>query len=277
MGKQRGTTKSGGQKHELDKFYTKPEVAAYFISKSSLKSFTTIIEPSAGSGSFANQINGCVAFDLAPESPNIIKQNWLDYNHSPVAGEKVLVIGNPPFGQQNNLALKFINHAAKFAHQIAFILPVSFKKESIQNRIDPQLHLIYQEDVPENSFTLNGQDYNVRCVFQVWERVENKRIIPVREALKENNLFRYVSKDDSPDAAIQRIGGRAGFATVNHESRSASSNYFVQFLIPHNGADLETVIRELNAIDYESRDYAVGPRSISKVELNKEINLRFSK
>lgn len=269
------TTKSLGQKHALDKFYTKPEIAAYFIQKSGLSSFTTVIEPSAGGGAFSSQIPNCIAFDLKPEADGIMQQDWLQYNHPDKPNEKVLIIGNPPFGNKNSLALKFINHAAKFADRIAFILPISFKKESLKEQINPNLHLVYEEDVPRNSFTLNGNDYGVKCVFQIWDRKAEVRKRMTREELNSNNLFAYVKRTDAPDAVIQRVGARAGKVTVDFEHRSSHSNHFIRF---HHCSDRERIseiVELLNSIDYPSKDFTVGPRSLSKRELNSAINELF--
>lgn len=273
MGSRKGTTKSGGQKHALDKFYTKPEIAKDFIDKCNIQSYTTIIEPSAGSGAFSNQISDCVAYDLEPESAGIIKQDWFKYNHVSKKDEKVLVIGNPPFGQQNSLAVAFINHSASFADTVAFILPISFKKESVQSRVDKNLILVYEEILPKNSFTLDGKDYDVKCVFQIWRKSDIPRKTPSKLDLNKNNLFSYVKKNDSPDIVIQRVGGNAGKASTNVKDKSEASNYFVK--LNKNNTTVDKIVEQLNGIEYEFKDYTVGPRSISKQELNREINKLF--
>ena len=271
-------TKSGGQKDVLDKFYTKPEIAAYCISKADPSDFTTIIEPSAGNGSFSNQIEGCLAFDLKPEHSTIKEQNWLEYVHphgEEGTEERVLVIGNPPFGQQNSLAVRFINHAALIADRIAFILPISFKKESVQNRIDLSFHLVHEEELPKSSFSFNGDSYDVRCVFQIWDKKDEKRVIRDKSDLNSNNLFQIVKKIDSPDAVIHRVGGRAGKASLTWGDKSQMNHYFIRF--HENHSDMEGLIASLNRIEYPSRDHAVGPRSVGKGEINQEINKIFDR
>ena len=64
---------------------------------------------------------------------SIKKQDFLKFNTDK---GNILVIGNPPFGHANDLSLKFINNAAKFARTIAFILPKSCQKETFINRLD---------------------------------------------------------------------------------------------------------------------------------------------
>lgn len=276
MGKIKGTTKSGGQKDALDKFYTNPEIAKLLIAKVGISAYTTVIEPSAGNGSFSDQIPSCLAFDLKPESKNIIQQDWLQYAHPKQDKEKVLVIGNPPFGQNNSLALRFINHASVFADTIAFILPLSFRKKSIQDRINLNLHLSYEEVLPKGSFLFNGKAYDVPCVFQIWNRREETRTRETRTGLNTNNLFQYVKKSENPDAAIQRVGANAGRATSAWEGKSESSNYFVKFNSHTSPEQLNALLSKLNQISYPSRNLTVGPRSISKGELNQEVNRVFS-
>ena len=44
-------------------------------------------------------------------------------------GCRWVAIGNPPFGLRGQLALKFINHAAKYCDYVAFILPQLFESD----------------------------------------------------------------------------------------------------------------------------------------------------
>ena len=128
-----------------------------------------------------------------------------------------------------------------------------------------------------NSFILNGLDYDVKCVYQIWDRQPTLRSSTVssKEILNSNNLFTYVKKTDNPDAAIQRIGGKAGCATVDWVNRSVNSNYFITFKKPYTPKQLEAVLVKLNKIKYDVRDDTVGPRSISKGELNTAVNWVF--
>lgn len=126
-----GITKSKGHKEINDKFYTHQSVAKMCIDMIDLSSYDVIIEPSAGNGSFSNQIPNCISYDLVPEHPSIIQQDYLKLDTWRFIGKKVLTIGYPPFGIQNNLAIQFFNKAAEYSHTIAFILPRTFMKESI--------------------------------------------------------------------------------------------------------------------------------------------------
>lgn len=270
----KGTTKSQGQKHSSDKFYTKPEIAQLCLDSipGGLDQYTVSIEPSAGSGSFSSLILGCLALDLHPEADGIVEQNWLEYNRERSSNpqDKVLVFGNPPFGQQNSLAVKFINRAAMFADTIAFVLPMSFKKPSVQNRLHPNLHLVFELDLPKKAFTLEGEDYAVPCVFQVWQydvsqtRAKTTPVTPVG--------FTFVKKDKTPDLSIQRVGGRAGFASSDWAEKSLQSHYFIKLDTVLTSEALEALIEEFNAVKFPSRDHSVGPRSISKGDVTEVLN-----
>lgn len=276
LGNVKGTTKSGGQKHKLDKFYTCLEVANMCIAFADVNDFNVVIEPSAGSGSFSDQLKNCIALDLEPEGKGIIKRDFFEFVFERSGEHKVLVIGNPPFGQQNKLAVDFINHAAGFADRVAFILPISFKKESIHRRINSQFSLVKELELPTNSFVLNGEPYGVKCVFQVWDKMAFTRDTTVnKKNLNENNLFTFVKKADEPDFCIQRVGGNAGKASMDWQNKSEQSNYFIQLKKTINKNNITNIVDTLNNIVYPGRDHAVGPRSLSKKEVNAEINKHF--
>ena len=278
MGKPTGTTGSKGKKHELDKFYTKQDIANYFLSTvSNLPEYDLIIEPSAGGGVFLKALslvgvpsNKVKGYDLDPESDDIEKADWFQVNKEQFRGKRVLVLGNPPFGISGNLAMRFIRESS-FADTIAFIIPRSFKKDSVKDRVPGNLWLVHEEDTPKNSFTLDGEDYDVPCVFQIWEKQESKREVSKKATLSE--YIDFTSRQNA-DFRIQRVGGNAGKASLNLD-RSVSSNYFVK-----NKTDISTeeLVAIINKINFKTRDYSTGPRSLSKAELITELEetLRFS-
>ena len=161
---------------KLDKFYTVPFVVETCIDrllkhfhKNEWDTWGTVIEPSAGNGSFIKQIKhrNLISLDISPEHPDIVQQDFLLYE--PTELSPVLVIGNPPFGKGSSLAIKFFNHASTFAQTIAFIVPRTFRRTSVQNRLDLTFRLVFDEDVavkPCSFFPPMG----VKCCFQIWEK-----------------------------------------------------------------------------------------------------------
>ena len=113
-------------KIENDKYYTPVDLAKYCIGKTfeiiGKENITDIIEPSAGNGSFSNQLD-CTAYDLYPEGDNIIKQDYLTLDLEYKKGR--CIIGNPPFGNGNTLSVKFYKKAIKECDYISFIQSIS--------------------------------------------------------------------------------------------------------------------------------------------------------
>lgn len=254
----KGTTKSQGQKDPLDRFYTAESTAAFCLSQLDLSSYSLIVEPSAGRGSFSNQIENCLAFDIDPQAAEIQQQDFLEYTHEK---GNILVVGNPPYGQQSKLAIQFFNKAAEFAQTIAFILPKSFRKDSVQNRLSLDFILVKDVEIPNTIFTLpTGQQIEVPCVFQIWQRTNKPRT--KKKAKTTTSLFTFTTPENA-DFRIQRVGGNAGKASFDL-SKSTNSNYFVK-----NTSDLanEELVEIINNTIFDSIENTVGPKSLSKGEL----------
>lgn len=254
-------------KSELDKFYTKKDIALYLIDKVNLDDCELIIDPCCGDGAFYSNIDfdNKIAIDILPHIDNVIKHDFLTWDYSIIKEErdKVVVISNPPFGKQGSLALKFINRCSMFSDTIAFILPLSFAKESMINRIPELYHLEYQEILPENSFLLDNEDYDVKCVFQIWKKKDTKRIKFVNE--KEKG-FSYTKNKEEADISIRRVGIYAGRA-FRDTNKSTQSHYFITL---DDKEKIDNVIEYLDK--HKWVDLTVGPRSISKGELNPILN-----
>lgn len=261
-------------RRSLDKFYTKDHVAIDCIQRMldviQPSPEDLIIEPSAGNGSFLNHLEQLEqkidAFDLYPESDRIRQQDFYTYV-PPQTDASIHVIGNPPFGRQTSGALKFIKKAATFARSISFILPKSFKKESYQRRVPLVFHLVYEMDLPTPSFELDGKDYDVPCIFQIWRR-ENRFRLDFYERPRCND-FEFVNKNQNPDIALRRVGVNAGKVSTETLNKTVTTHYFLRF---NDRSRLHESIQKLEQFTYPSKDYTVGPRSISKEEIIKEWN-----
>lgn len=156
--------------NKLDKFYTQGEVAQkcyeFLTSKLPEVKDKIFLEPSAGAGAFLPFLNKYVALDILPENnDNIQQQDFLQYDSD---YKNFITIGNPPFGSRSKLATDFFNHAAKFSDVIAFIVPVSFMKWSVQKNLNSNFKLIDYFYLDLESFTADGKPFGVRTVFQIW-------------------------------------------------------------------------------------------------------------
>jgi len=154
---------------ELDKFYTPKETAKKCIDIfwRTFFNVTEIIEPSAGNGNFSMQIPNCIAYDLEPEHESIIKQDFLKLDLPYKQGRAF--IGNPPFGDRNNLSRSFYKHACKMGDMIGFILPIS--------QLD-NTDSLYLFDLVK-SVDLGVLEYSgmkVHCCFNLYHRPKNGRL-----------------------------------------------------------------------------------------------------
>ena len=272
-----------------DQYYTTDTTAKYCIDKLLLKIPELVIgtgiqeyiwlEPSAGAGSFVCHIPDVVpnenriALDIEPAAAGIHKQDYLSWD-VPITniGKKYLVFGNPPFGRQSSLAKSFITKSCKFAAVIAFILPKSFVKPSMNSVFSSEFHCISSEDLASNSFLLNGTaPYNVPCVFQIWQKQEIPRIaLPEIQPLG----YKYVKPTEPYDIVFRRIGVYAGKAynplLTSGTTYSKQSHYFIS-LAQQYMLHVSQIIEKINAHLFPSN--TVGPRSLSKSEANEVINL----
>ena len=267
----------GLTRNTIDKYYTKPHIVEQCINLAieHLKIINEdfIIEPSAGNGSFINEIKNITSnyifYDLEPEHSEIIKQDYLLFDYPTNIQNnynKIHVIGNPPFGRQSSLAIQFIKKSCQFCNSISFILPKSFKKDSMQKSFPINYHLIVQYDIPDNSFLVDNKEHNVPCVFQIWEKKDFNRIIPPK--LTPSN-YSFVKKNEEPDFAFRRVGVNAGHISKDVLDKSEQSHYFIKF----DEKISDELYYQLSTIPFDCKNNTVGPKSISKQELIKEINV----
>jgi len=277
--------KTGLKRDTIDKFYTSVTAVKECISQVSNHlqiHFTNdlIIEPSAGNGSFIQEITqlcqNTLFYDIEPEHSCILKQDYLLLNSKAVTtAGKIHVIGNPPFGRQSTLAIQFIKKSAEFADSISFILPKSFKKDSMQNHFPKQFHLIYQMDLDANSFLQDGNPVDVPCVFQIWQKQEEERASLIKLDA-DPTIFQFVKQDENPDISFRRVGVNAGAITVATsenqwlQEKSVQSHYFIKFASTSDKNKSE-LIKKISKIKYEE-DNTVGPKSIGKQEIIREFN-----
>ena len=260
----------GLKRNTIDKYYTKDNVVELCLNNVKkyieINSDDLIIEPSAGNGSFISGIksitNNFKFYDLEPDNEEIIKQDYLEYDYVSAREtySKIHIIGNPPFGRQSSLAIKFIKKSCEFCTSVSFILPKSFKKDSLKKAFPLIFHLICEIDLPDKAFIVDGLEHNVPCIFQIWEKKSINRV--VNEKLQPIN-FIFVEKTENPDISFRRVGVNAGIIDEKIDEKSIQSHYFIKFT---NGKTLTTNISNLSSICYEFNN-TVGPKSISKQEL----------
>jgi hypothetical protein len=269
------------RKEGLDKFYTIQSYSKKCIDKVfelyDKFSFDLIIEPSAGNGSFFNQIDydNKIGIDIEPENKNVIKMDFFNYI-PPLNMNKILVIGNPPFGKISSKAIKFFNYSAKWAKVIAFIIPRTFRKPSIQNKLDKMFHLIYDEDVSTTPCCFIPK-MMVKCCFQIWEKKEIERSF-INLPTKHNDwdflsfgsidIYGQPTPPNGADFAIRAYGGKIGEIkkTKLNELRPKSWHWI------KSNIDKEELINRFNQLNYSDSLNTARQNSMGKGELVKLYN-----
>jgi hypothetical protein len=253
------------KKSNLDQFYTSEKIAKDCYSKVleiyGSRRFKYFLEPSAGSGAFYNLFpySKKIGIDLEPKCDGVKKQDFFEFIFSEKG--KVATIGNPPFGKNSSLAVRFFNKAAEFSDIIAFIIPKTFRKKSLQNRLDLNFRLKLDKDLPKNSFVLNGEPYDVPCCFQIWERSKFKR--KITKINLDNNLFDFVKKNVA-DLAVRRVGGRTGKANEEVQSSSETTHYFLKV---KDSISPKLLLKIINSINFTKIiNSTAGIKSLSKPE-----------
>lgn len=255
-----------------DQFYTKENVAKSCIEHiiklvPDAKKFLWV-EPSAGNGSFFNNISyRKIGLDIDPMGKDICKQDYFTWNPPPKENN-IIVFGNPPFGRQSSLAKAFISKSCEYAKLIAFILPRSFTKPSMNNAFTSRFHCILSIDLDKNSFLVNGSEYDVPCIFQIWSREDTDR--PIEKKVDPIG-FQYVKFNDDHDLITRRVGVFAGQCFLCDEIRkfSPQSHYFIK-LNDEKRKFLKQVVVKCNNHIFPSN--TTGPRSLSKTEINVVLN-----
>ena len=110
-----------------------------------------------------------------------------------------VIIGNPPYGKNSSLAVKFLNKSSEVSDFVMMVLPRSFRKPSIMNRVNQEMILMKDETVDDDAF----RDSIVTCV-QTWKRTgETRDLIETRT---EHPDFAFTTKEQA-ELCLGRVGG----------------------------------------------------------------------
>lgn len=221
-----------------EQFYTPRDLALELTRKLSritgpLSEFT-VLEPAGGTGSFVEAArelgaNKVVSFDIEPKNSTVQKADFLT---AELTIKNALTISNPPFGRNNSLSIPFFNKAALHSSFIAFIVPRSWRKWSVINRLDPAFHLVFDEDLDIDYVDDSGnsvwQKSRLKTCFQVWEkRSEPRSLIKV----KDHGLITKVSPEQA-DVSITVFGYGCGKVKTQFEPKPNSTQMFLKLNDP---------------------------------------------
>lgn len=253
---------------DLDQFYTNVDVAQHLVQKvisvmdhiSDPPRFW--LEPSAGSGSFFHCLpDPKIGVDIDPRCSGVIGADFLQWAPPPL--RPIWAVGNPPFGKNASLAIRFFNHAATFCSLIAFVVPRTFEKRSVQAKLDRSFHLIEEIPLLPASFVFEERPYSVPCVFQIWQKRFTFRVM---EPLQHTHPdFLFTSKIEA-DFSFQRVGVRAGVTSRDFLYKADQSHYFIKDMTSSKNVQFL-----LDRVDWSPiKQRTAGNPSIGKAELVEE-------
>jgi hypothetical protein len=228
----------------------------------------SFLEPAGGTGSFIEALNvagitAITSVDMYPMHPRVSKADFLEWETNDT---DLLTISNPPFGRNNALSVPFFNRAAKFSRHIAFLVPRSWRKWSVQNRLDPRFHLVLDVDVAVQYEDALGDKIakrnDLRTCFQIWERrLELRPAIAVPD-----NGFIQKSTPDEADLAIRVFGYGCGTVLNDFPRRPNTTLMFLRVLD-------KSIKSALQDLDYERFSINTAyTRALSFQEINFLIN-----
>ena len=203
-----------------EQFYTPPDTASQVV-ELVLRHFPNAVnqlwvEPAGGTGRFldafaAAGVTRTWSCDIEPHDPRVQQLDFLTLDPVEHLADAV-VVTNPPFGRNNALSVPFFNKSAEFASVLAFIVPRSWRKWSITDRLDKRFHLVADEDIGVDYEDISGQKIstsgNLQTCVQVWERRDN-----ARESIHVENRG-YIAKADPVSADISLTVFGRGCGTV---------------------------------------------------------------
>ena len=111
---------------KLDQFYTNTNIAEScladlidILKNKNIKN-PVWLEPSAGNGAFYSIMpEPKLGIDIDPKITGILKKDFLTFI---LPDNNYITLGNPPFGQNSSIAIKFFNRCAEKSEIIAFIV-----------------------------------------------------------------------------------------------------------------------------------------------------------
>lgn len=185
----------------------------------------SILDPCVGSGNLIKGLPGSITGvdikDHGWDKTNI--ENYLE--RKPIGYE--LVLANPPYGRVANLAVKFFNKATLDSDRLAFVVPASFRKTSITDRLNLNYWKIVDEFLPDQNFILpDGTTRKVKTIFQMWEKRSKPRL-KIKDLIRYDKYFTNHPLPTAHSYALRTQGSAAG-RVLDGQDYSPASTAFLE-------------------------------------------------
>ena len=256
-----------------EQYYT-PNDTAQEVFKNLLEmvpdlSSRVFIEPAGGTGSFINAaievgIKDIVSYDIEPHHPKVKAGDFLLQHIDAV---NAITVTNPPFGRNNSLSIPFFNHSAKTSEYIVFVVPRSWRKWTVQNKLDRRFELIRDDDLTINYVDVNGEhgykNNNLRTCIQYWKRSDTN-LRPIY-AVEDMGIITKC-KFDEADVSLTIFGYGCGTVKTDFPRKPNTTQMFLKLNHP-------MALEALQSVDFSKFfNHTAYTEALSIVEINYLLN-----
>jgi hypothetical protein len=151
---------------------------------------------------------------------------------------------------------------------IAFIIPKTWNKQSIHNRLNKKFILIKSIDLSEDCF-YGDKATNVKCCFQIWKRSPSDRVKESKRITHNDWIFLpYVKtrKDLFPpeeaDFVVLAYGSKSGQVSTDLYKWRPKSVHFILSKI-----DKKKLMKRFSTLDYSCANNSARQSSLCKADL----------
>lgn len=232
-----------------EQYYTPPRVAEEIID--SVAQFLpdlhsrTLLEPAGGTGAFiipgiTAGFKQVVSFDIEPLHELVQSGDFLEQRLD-LSG--CVTVSNPPFGRNNSLSIPFFNKAAEVSDLIIFIVPRSWRKWTVQNKLHKNFHLVRDDDLSVDYVDASGKllstKNNLRTCVQYWLRKPEVRD-PIY--VKDMGIIERCGFEDA-DATFTLFGYGCGSVKTDFPRKPNTTQMFIRLKHPR-------ALEALQAVDF---------------------------
>jgi predicted RNA methylase len=230
-----------------EQYYTPKNLAAELVSEVEKilgpLSGKSVLEPAGGTGAFIEAVlqsgaGRVISFDIEPLHELVNEGNFLDQQ---ITDTNLITISNPPFGRNNSLSIPFFNHAAENSDAICFIVPRSWRKWSVTNRLDLRFDIALDIDldidyVDATGLPISSKTHLATC-FQIWRKSNS-----IRKQIRviDKGIIEKVSPELA-DVSLTIFGYGCGKVKTEFPRVANTTQMFLKLHHPNALAALEKV------------------------------------
>jgi len=210
-----------------EQYYTPSDVAVHCVEvMDSIAKRDIYLEPAGGTGAFIDALGDrvVVSYDIEPKHHKV---EYADFLTKELTVSNVITITNPPFGRNHSLSIPFFNKCADVSDYIAFIIPKSWRKWSVLNRLDRRFHLVHDEELVVDY--IDGGTGKLNTIYQIYEKRETLRDLII---ITDHNYITKVKDPRDADVALTIFGRGCGKIRTEFESKPKTTQMYLKLNEP---------------------------------------------